>query len=85
MLSVFGAIGISVSLLWLLGKLELLVWNKKDQSSSPSPVTQFMTLAGPFPFLNLSNIICKIGVGTLNVACGLVVWLLGQTAFENSL
>lgn len=73
MLSVFGAIGISVSLLWLLGKLELLVWNKTDQSSSPSPVTQFMTLAGPFPFLNLSNIICKIGVETLKVACGLVV------------
>lgn len=72
MLGLFGVIGVSVSLLWLLGKLELLVWNKTDQSSCPSPVTEFTTLAGLFPFLNLSNIICKIGLRTLTSLAG---WL----------
>lgn len=83
MLGLFSEIGLRISLLWHLSKLEPLVWNKVDWSWSPSAVTEFMTWVLPFSFLNLSNIVCETEMRTLT--CGMVVCLLGKTASENSL
>lgn len=54
-------------------KLELLIWNKTNQGWSLDPVTEFMSSACSFSFLNLSKVICKGGMRTLASWDGYVI------------